>query len=306
MIDRERLLQSFLALARISSPSGQEAAVAAAIIARLAALGIPCEGDAHGNLLARVPGEGEPLLVTAHMDTVVPCENVQPVVRDGVVYSDGSTILGADDKAGVAMMLEVAEVLQQDGLAHRPLELLFTVREEIGLEGARLFDKSRLRARQGIGLDAGGDAGVIVVSAPSQDSLYATVRGRTAHAGSEPENGVNAIVAAARGIACMPLGAHRFRDHGQHRGHRRRRGHQHRARLRDLAWRGAQPRRRQAGGADPGHGDGPARGGRRDGGDGRGGGAAPLRYLPAGRGSRYSAVGDGRHAPAGHHATAGA
>ncbi len=206
MIDGERLLRTFLALARISSPSGHEEAVAGAVAARLAALGIPCEGDAHGNLLARVPGEGQPLLVTAHMDTVVPCENVQPVVRDGVVYSDGSTILGADDKAGVAMMLEVVEVLQQGGLAHRPLELLFTVREEIGLEGARLFDKSRLRARQGIGLDAGGDAGVIVVSAPSQDSLFVTVRGRTAHAGSEPENGVNAIVAAARGIARMPLG----------------------------------------------------------------------------------------------------
>lgn len=206
MIERERILQTFLKLARISSPSGHEEQVAAAITAHLANLGVACENDEHGNLLARVPGVGEPLLLTAHMDTVVPCDHVQPVVRDGVVYSDGSTILGGDDKAGVAIILEVVEALLRDGVAHRPLELLFTVREEIGLEGARLFDKTRLQARQGIGLDAGGDAGIIVGSAPSQDSLFVTVRGRTAHAGAEPENGINAIVAAARAVARMPLG----------------------------------------------------------------------------------------------------
>jgi acetylornithine deacetylase/succinyl-diaminopimelate desuccinylase-like protein len=112
MIERERILQTFLKLARISSPSGHEEQVAAAITAHLANLGVACENDEHGNLLARVPGVGEPLLLTAHMDTVVPCDHVQPVVRDGVVYSDGSTILGGDDKAGVAIILEVVEALR--------------------------------------------------------------------------------------------------------------------------------------------------------------------------------------------------
>ncbi|MHB1293713.1 MAG: M20/M25/M40 family metallo-hydrolase [Anaerolineae bacterium] len=206
MIDGERLLGTFLDLVRIPSPSGQEAAVAEAIERHLAALGLGVQSDADGNLLARVNGEGEPLLLTAHMDTVVPCEGVTPVVKDGIVYSDGTTILGGDDKSGVAVILEVVRVLREQALRHRPLELLFTVREEVGLEGAKAFDTHLLKARMGVGLDAGGEQGTMVVNAPSQDSLRVQVHGRPAHAGVNPEDGVNAIRAAAEAIAAMPLG----------------------------------------------------------------------------------------------------
>ncbi|MHB0856592.1 MAG: M20/M25/M40 family metallo-hydrolase [Anaerolineae bacterium] len=206
MIDRERLLETFLELVRIPSPSGHEDAVADIVSRYLHALGLDVQRDVSGNLLSRLDGEGDPLLLTAHLDTVVPCEGIAPVVRDGVVYSDGSTILGGDDKSGVAVILEVARVLRAQGLHHRPLELLFTVREEVGLEGAKAFDTSLLQARMGVGLDAGGEQGTMVVNAPSQDSLRVQVHGRPAHAGVNPEEGVNAIRAAAEAIVAMPLG----------------------------------------------------------------------------------------------------
>ena len=210
MVGTERLLDTFLDLVRIPSPSGQEEAVAEAIAARLGALGIAVERDAVGNLIARVDGVGEPLLLTAHMDTVVPCEGVVPVVRgEGdarIVASAGDTILGADDKAGVAILLELLAVLAENELAHRPLELLFTVGEEKGLRGAKALDVGRFRATMGLGLDVAGVPGIMVVHAPYQDHWRAVVHGRAAHAGGNPEAGVSAIQVAAEGIAGMPLG----------------------------------------------------------------------------------------------------
>ena len=118
MIDEKNLLNLFLDLVRIPSPSGQEGAVADAIAAQLRGMGLSVERDEAGNLLSYLDGEGEPLLLTAHMDTVTPCENVRPVVRDGVVYSDGTTILGSDDKAGVAVILEVLRALRDGRGVH--------------------------------------------------------------------------------------------------------------------------------------------------------------------------------------------
>ena len=206
MINEADLLRLFLDLVRISSPSGKEGPVAEEISARLRGMGLAVERDEAGNLLTRLDGEGEALLLTAHMDTVGPCDGVRPVVRDGVVYSDGTTILGADDKAGVAVILEVLRTLKEGTDSHRPVEALFTVREEVGLEGAKAFDTSRLRARMGIGLDAGGEQGTLVVSAPAQNALQVSVHGRMAHAGANPELGINAIRVAAEAIAAMPLG----------------------------------------------------------------------------------------------------
>jgi tripeptide aminopeptidase len=211
MIDRARLLGTFWGLVTIPSPSGEEAKVAEAITRRLEALGPSVETDEAGNLLARLAGQEnnateESLMITAHMDTVVPCDQVNPVMREGVIYSDGTSILGADDKAGVAIILEVLAVLIESKMAHRPLEILFTVSEEKGLRGAKAFDVRRLRARMAIGLDAGGPQGAIVHSAPSQDSLAVEVHGRAAHAGVNPEGGIDAIRVAAEAIAAMPLG----------------------------------------------------------------------------------------------------
>jgi tripeptide aminopeptidase len=151
-------------------------------------------------------GSGDWLLLSTHMDTVGTDRGIKPVIRDGVVYSDGTTILGADDKSGVAAVLEVLTVLQEQGLPHPPLEVVITVGEELGLYGARNLDTSRLRSRYGIVLDSGGPIGHFVVSAPSQDNIRLTVHGMSAHAGAEPEKGINAIRVAAEAIAAMPLG----------------------------------------------------------------------------------------------------
>jgi tripeptide aminopeptidase len=206
MIDHDRLLATFLDLVRIDNPSGGEAAIAAHIRALLEKLGLAVEQDSLHNLLARVPGQGQPLLLNAHMDSVAPCHGVRPIVVDGVIRSSGDTVLGADDLAGVAAIVEGVRATIERGGPHRAAELLFTVQEEVGLAGAAGFDAATLRAREGVTLDSGGDFGGITIGAPSQDSLHAVITGRAAHAGVAPEKGVNAIVLAARALADMPLG----------------------------------------------------------------------------------------------------
>jgi tripeptide aminopeptidase len=206
MINEHRLLETFLDLVRIDNPSGEEAAIAAYVRGLLEALGLVVEEDSIHNLLARVPGEGEPLLLNAHMDSVAPCRGVRPVVADGIVRSSGDTVLGADDLAGVAAILEGVRATLERSAPHRAVEILFTVQEEVGLRGAAAFDTSKLRAREGFTLDSGGDFGRITLGAPSQDSLHAVVIGRAAHAGIAPEQGINAIVVAGRALADMPLG----------------------------------------------------------------------------------------------------
>ena len=207
MINPDRLVNTFLDLVRIDSPSGQEAIIGRELQARLTALGLAAGIDEHGNVIARLDGDGVNwLLLSAHMDTVGQDTGIQPIIRDGVISSDGTTILGGDDKSGVAAILETIAVLQEQRLSHPPLEVVITVGEEVGLLGAKLVDKSILRAKQGIVMDAGGPIGHIVISAPGQDSLQITVHGVAAHAGSEPEKGINAIRVAAEAIAAMPLG----------------------------------------------------------------------------------------------------
>lgn len=209
MINSSRLVDTFLELVTIDSPSGQEAAISAHLARRLAALGGEVVADEHGNLVARWPNDGQAdgwLMLSAHMDTAGTDVGIMPQIRDGVIYSDGTTILGGDDKSGVAVILEVLAVLREQGLAHPPIEVVFSVSEETQLRGARLLDKGQLRSRRGYILDAGGPIGTIVVSAPSQDTLQITVYGKKAHAGSEPEKGINAIRVASEAIAAMPLG----------------------------------------------------------------------------------------------------
>lgn len=139
------------------------------------------------------------------MDTV-PTERIVPVIREGIVYSQGDTILGADDKAGLAIILEILTVLAEKDGPYRPVEVLFTVGEETGLRGAKAVDVSHFKAKMGLGLDAAGDPGAMIVHAPSQDPWQARVHGRAAHAGANPEAGINAILVAAEGIVHMPLG----------------------------------------------------------------------------------------------------
>jgi tripeptide aminopeptidase len=206
MIDSERLLQSFLSLVRIDNPSRQEARMAEAVMRHLRELGLAPEQDAKGNVIAAVPGRGEPLLLSAHLDSVAPANGKAPVVENGIVRSEGATVLGADDLAGVAAILEAVRSVTAGGDGHRAAEIVFTVEEEIGLFGARELDYGRLRAKWGVALDLNGDLGGICVSAPAQDAISVTIKGRAAHAGVAPEQGIDAIRVAAEAIAAMPLG----------------------------------------------------------------------------------------------------
>jgi tripeptide aminopeptidase len=140
------------------------------------------------------------------MDTVDGTAGLEPLVEHGRVRSKGRTVLGADDKAGLAAILEAVRARHEAGDAHANLELIFTVQEERGLVGARRFDVARLRSRYCFTFDSSQPVGHFVVQQPSQAKLYVTVHGRRSHAGTAPERGVNAIVAAARALAAMPLG----------------------------------------------------------------------------------------------------
>lgn len=208
-IDRDRLLRTFIDLVKIDSPPGQEAPALAYVRRVLDELGLESSADDAGNIYCPLAGRGpaQPwLLVNAHVDTVQPTPNIKVAIADGVVRTDGSTILGADDKAGVAAILEVVRLLRASAVAHAPLDLLFTVGEEIGLVGAKAVDFSRLTAKVGVCLDVNGPPRRLVTAAPGQNSYEATFHGRSAHAGVAPEEGINAIQAAAKAIASLPLG----------------------------------------------------------------------------------------------------
>jgi tripeptide aminopeptidase len=204
------VLPLFIELAAIPSPSGEEEAVADRVRAYLRDLGIDSETDEAGNVLARLPatpGEsGDPIFLCAHLDTVPAAGPIQPVVEDGMVTNAADTILGADDKAAVAVLLEAARLILAEGRPHAGIELVFTTREETGLEGAFAFDSSRLEARLGFVYDYSGAVGEVVVAAPSGRAIDVVFTGRAAHAGINPEDGRSAIVAAARAISDLRLG----------------------------------------------------------------------------------------------------
>jgi len=204
-INPERLLATFLELLAIDSPSHHEGPVIQHLAGLLAALGVEAEIDAVGNLIGRLGGDAEPLLLCAHVDHVVPAIGIRPQVKGGIVRSDGTTGLGGDDTSGVAIILELIRAFGERGI-RPPLEVLFTVGEEVGLIGSTALDVTKLRARNAVVLDMGGPIGPIIVQGPSQIKLEATMHGKKAHAGVSPELGINAIRVASEAIAAMPLG----------------------------------------------------------------------------------------------------
>ncbi len=209
VIDADRLLDTFLALLSVDSYYGDEERVVAVIKPRMEGLGIVWRSDPHGNLIGAWPGrerDGEPIVLNAHMDTVRPTPGMVPVVKDDGVYSDGSSVLGADDKAGVAAIMEAVRAVHASGQPHAPIELVFTVGEDVGHIGSKAFDPSEVRGRRCFVLDAGEAVGGVVTRAPGQRRFEFTFRGTAAHAGVEPELGVSAIAMAARAIDRMPLG----------------------------------------------------------------------------------------------------
>jgi tripeptide aminopeptidase len=216
MVDRERLLQFFLDLVRIPSPSFAEGAVFDCLEERFRALDLavtrhPYRTVDHAaqNLLAVLEknAEGyEPLILSAHADTVRPCDAVQPQVDGDIVRSDGTTVLGGDDKCALAEILELLSVLKEDGLPHGRLEIVVSSAEELGLVGARHLPYDRFQAVRALVLDASGSIGTAVTAAPAHVTWRITCRGRKAHAGIEPEKGISAIRIAAALIAAFPTG----------------------------------------------------------------------------------------------------
>ena len=209
-----RLYETFTRLCEIRSPTGEEREVADSVAAELRALGFEVSEDdaagpaeaGSGNLLARLPGAGEEsVMFCAHLDTVPHEGRVEVVNVDGVFRSRGKTILGADNKAAVAVFMELGARVAE-GRPAVGLELLFTVAEEQGLRGAKVFDTSALRSRTGFVLDHAGPVGEVVVSTPTQQKILADFHGVEAHAGIKPEEGASAIAAAAAAVARMELG----------------------------------------------------------------------------------------------------
>ena len=205
MINRDRLVKTFTELARIDSPSGEEEAMAQDLTRRLEDLGFTVRRDAYGNLIAN-DGGADPLLLSAHMDTVEPGRGVQPRVSGDRIESDGTTILGGDCKCGVAAILEALESVHEDGVAHTGIEVAFTREEEIGLVGARNLDFSMLTAKEAIVFDGEGPVSQITSSSPTYIGFNIEVTGRSAHAGVEPEKGLSAIRIAAELITRLPQG----------------------------------------------------------------------------------------------------
>ena len=208
----------FTELAAIPSPPGAERDVADRVRAYLEDLGLEVtEDDAGaridanaGNLLCRLeptsPNGGIPIFLCAHLDTVQPTGALEPVVEDGVVRNAGGTILGADNKAAVAAMLEAARLILSENRPHAGIELLFTPKEEVGLQGAKAFDEGRLRGQVGFVYDHAAPIGEVMLGAPHARVIEVTMRGKAAHAGIAPEEGSSAIVAAARAISDFRLG----------------------------------------------------------------------------------------------------
>jgi tripeptide aminopeptidase len=212
------VLDLFRDMAAIPSPSGRERPVADLTLAYLRDLGLdPTEDDAGaaigsdmGNIHVALPptgGEdGTPIFLNAHLDTVPPTGPIDPEVRNGIVVNRHDTILGADNKAAVAVMLAAVAGLVRSGRPHAGVELVLTPMEEVGLRGAKAFDTSRLRARVGYCYDHAAPIGNIVLAAPTQRTVRFRFVGRAAHAGIAPEEGRSAIAAAARAVADMQLG----------------------------------------------------------------------------------------------------
>lgn len=210
-VDAARLKRVFLEMVHINSPAYQEAELADFVQRELEGLGLkvsqgpPIPGGNCGNVLGELPGSGRAILLSAHMDTVAPTAGIVCLEEDGVVRTDGRTILGADDKAGIAAILEALRVVVEYQLPHPTVYVLFTVAEEVGLLGARACGPLP-SIDYGYVLDSDGPPGTIVNGAPYHCDWRVVVHGKAAHAGVAPEEGINAIAVAAAALSKMSFG----------------------------------------------------------------------------------------------------
>ena len=215
MINQERIKNLLLELCEISSPSRREGKVAEKIKRYCEEIGAEVEvddagervGGNTGNVIARfrgtIPG-AEPIMMSAHMDTVVPCENVRPIVEGNIIRTDESTVLGGDDKSGCAIIIETIRCLKEQNIPHTDIEAIFSICEEVGLLGAKNVDVSKIRSKYGIVFDS-DDPGFLFTKGPSANHLEFKIHGLESHAGVAPEQGISAIKIAAEAISGMKL-----------------------------------------------------------------------------------------------------
>ncbi|MDI6874146.1 M20/M25/M40 family metallo-hydrolase [Candidatus Solincola sp.] len=213
----DRLLETFLELVKIDSETFHEGRVVDFVVRKSRDYGFEAYvdnagkavGGEAGNVYVYVPADGvvaPPLLFCSHLDTVSPGRGVEPMVQGKRIISAGKTVLGADCKAGVAVMLELIRLAGEGGFPHGPLEFLFTIAEEKQLQGVRNLEWDRIRSRHAFVLDGSGGVGGIINASPTQDNLEFVFTGRAAHAGVEPEKGINAIYGACWAVSLMRLG----------------------------------------------------------------------------------------------------
>jgi len=217
MVNEKRLIESFMELVKIDSITREERNLADFLIEKLEGFGLDVIVDQagekvksnSGNIIARLKGNIKkvtPIMFSAHMDTVVPGKNIKPIYDGEKIVSSGETILGADDKAAIAALLEALHIIKENNIPCGDIEIVFSICEEIGLKGAKNLDISGLKSQIGFVLDAGGRVGRIITTAPSQNSLEIIIYGKAAHAGANPEEGINAIQVAGFALSRMKLG----------------------------------------------------------------------------------------------------
>ena len=206
MANKERLIQTLIDLIRIDSPTGEEDNIDSAVSSRLTNLGFTVKHDSFKNVIATLPGVGEPILLSAHLDTVEPGRGINPIREGDLLKSDGTTILGGDCKAGLTIILEAIESVVRSDIQHLPVEVVFTRAEEGGLVGVHNLDFNLLTATRGVVMDGEGTIDRVTLSAPSQNIVSINIQGRASHAGLEPEKGLSALVIAAQVLTRLPLG----------------------------------------------------------------------------------------------------
>jgi tripeptide aminopeptidase len=215
MINEERIKNLLLELVQIDSISREERDVAERIKAYCEELGAEVfidgageqVGGNTGNVIARFPGtipSAEPIMMSAHMDTVVPGKGVKPIVEGDIIRTDHSTVLGGDDKSGCSVIIETIRCLQEQSIPHAPIDAVFSICEEVGLLGAKHLDMSKVRAKYGIVFDS-DDPGFLFTKGPSADHFEIRIYGLESHAGVAPEQGISAIRIAAEAISAMKL-----------------------------------------------------------------------------------------------------
>ncbi len=215
MINQERIKNLLLELVQIDSVSREERDVAERIKSYCEELGAEVfidgagsqVGGNSGNVIARFPGTiptAEPIMMSAHMDTVVPGKGVKPIVEGDIIRTDGSTVLGGDDKSGCSVIIETIRCLHEQSIPHAPIDAVFSICEEVGLLGAKHLDMSKVRAKYGIVFDS-DDPGFLFTKGPSADHFEIKIHGLESHAGVAPEYGISAIRVAAEAIMNMKL-----------------------------------------------------------------------------------------------------